>query len=93
MILKLQLISFFVSFVFGIFFSFFISITYKTFKKSKKFLKFLSSFLVTTSLSIVYFLILKKISSGMFHEYFLFFLLLGCFTENMFSKFANKIKK
>lgn len=98
MILKLQIISLVVSFLYGIFFSFLLNINYKLIYNDNKFIKIIGTFLFVIFNSLLYFLILLKINNGIVHIYCIITLIVGfTFYNSFLSKkihlIANKHKK
>ena len=78
---KLQLLSFFVSFLFGIFFSFTSRFHYNLVFKLKKILRYLLTFLYILDISLFYILIMYYINHGNVHLYFVFLTFLGYYVE------------
>lgn len=74
---KIQLLSFFASFIYGIFF-FYTNITnQKIIKRENAFLKYVITFLYILNIIILYIIIIYKINCGIFHIYFLITLIIG----------------
>ena len=71
------------SLVFGFIFSFFLRFNYKYIVGCKKFLSFILSFLFVLVSSLLYFIILKKINFGIFHQYEILCIVIGFFFENL----------
>ena len=94
MTLKVQIISLFFSFLYGMFFSFLLSLTYKIIYNNNKIIRVLSSFFFIIFNSLFYFYILLKINNGIIHIYLFFSLIIGYITEQfIYNKIALKIKK
>jgi len=84
--LKIQLISLFVSFLFGIFLFFMFRMNYKyLFLVSNK-KKMFFNFIFCLDLSLLYFLILYYLNNGTLHLYFLLSIVLGFLLSYNFTK-------
>ena len=70
MTLYLQIISFVVSFLYGIFLSFLINLNYHFLFGGNPIVKCISNFLFSFDMAMLYFLIMRKINSGRIHPYF-----------------------
>ena len=77
MVLKVQIITLFSSFFFGIFLAFLVNINYKYLFHKKRMIKILSTFFLVFDIAILYFLIFKMLNYATFHPYFLIMLGLG----------------
>ncbi len=87
---KLQLLSFLVSFLFGIFFYFTSLLNYKLIHKHSVLLKYGITFIYSVILSLLYILIMFKVNYGVIHIYFIGMLFLGF----LFAwKYCQKFKK
>ena len=79
---RIQLMSFLVSFLFGIFFSFISRFHYDLVYSLKAFMRYLLSFLFILDISLLYVLLLYYVNHGVLHFYFLCVTFLGYFSEN-----------
>ena len=77
MVLNLQLKSLVISFVYGIILAYLIRINSKYLFTKKVILKIIVSVLFVFDYYLLYFIMLKIISNGMFHIYFIFVLIGG----------------
>lgn len=97
MSLKLQIISFIYSFLYGIFFSFFLDLSTNIIYNEKKYIKVLGTLFIIIFNSFLYFIILMKINNGIIHIYLFFSIILGIlFKKNMIKNiklFDNIFKK
>lgn len=75
--LSIQLKALTISFTYGIILSYLIKIHYNYLFKSKLFYKIIISSLFVFDNCLLYFIILKIISNGMFHIYFIILLIIG----------------
>jgi len=101
---EIQLLSFFVSFLFGILFAFLNEFNNKIITKGKKTFKITTTFLFIINISLLYLLLMYKINEGVIHLYFLLFITLGYIISfpkvkvltksvNKLSNYIKKIKK
>lgn len=74
---NLQLISFLVSFVYGIVFYFLTDLNFKLIKNLKKYQKHLLSFIYTMDMTIIYIIIFYHLNKGYFHIYFIVMVFIG----------------
>lgn len=79
--LRTQLISFFISFIYGIFISYFFIISYKYLFYVRKIYKMLNSFLFNMVNVFLYFKIYLLLNNGIIHIYFI---LITIFTSYIF---------
>ena len=77
MILRIQILSFFVSFLYGIFFGITVEINDRFLYSSYKFFQILFSFVFIVFHTLLYFLLLLKINFGYVHFYFFLCVFLG----------------
>ena len=77
--LDVQLLSFVVSFIYGIFFYILLEINSRFVYSSSFFIKFLGSFIFILFSGLIYFFILMKINNGYIHIYFILCIILGYF--------------
>ncbi len=92
MILKIQIYSIIVSFIYGIFFYVMLSINNRFIIVSFKFFKILLSFLFVLLMSLMYFIILLYINNGYIHMYLFLCIILGYFVCKVFNKKIVKRK-
>ena len=78
---KLQIISLFFSFVFGIAFSILIELNQKIISKNKKFLQIILTFIFIIDVVLLYLICVYKINKGIVHWYFVLMVLSGCILE------------
>ena len=93
---KLQLLSFLVSFLFGIFFYFTSLFNHKMISKQPILIKYIITLLYVLVISLLYVLLMYKVNYGVIHIYFLFILFLGFYCGWLYcKKFRNfcKVKK
>ena len=74
---KIQLLSLFFSFFFGIIFYFTSIMNYFFIKKYKIVIKYIITFIYMIDITLLYILMLYKINNGFVHIYFLFLVLFG----------------
>ncbi len=74
---KIQLISFLVSFLFGIFFFYTNMLNKKIINRQKIHYKYIITFLYIINITLIYIILIYKINKGIFHIYFLIMVLLG----------------
>jgi len=74
---EIQLLSFFISFLFGILFSFLNELNNKIISKGKKGFKIAITFLFVINISLLYLFLMYKVNEGVIHLYFLLFVVLG----------------
>ncbi len=77
MSLHVQILSFAVSFFYGIFFEMFLGVSEKVLYSSKLLVKIIGSFLFVMFHTLLYFIILIKINNGILHIYFFLCIILG----------------
>ncbi|MCI8346345.1 MAG: hypothetical protein HFJ12_00160 [Bacilli bacterium] len=95
--LRIQIISLFFSFVFGIIFSVCTNINYKFLFCKKKLFQIIITIIYVVDASLAYFLIIRKINEGVIHSYFLISVAIGFFIGfvnlgKYINLFKNKIK-
>lgn len=82
------------SFLFGIFFSIMLGLNYKYITGSRKFLSIILTFMFVIVNVLLYFIIMKKINDGIFHQYEVLFIILGFLFENLIYRLVyKKLKK
>lgn len=74
---KMQLISFFISFIFGIFFFFLTEINFKLIKDLKRYLQHILTFIYVLDIIISYIIIFYHLNKGYFHIYFILMVFIG----------------
>ena len=77
MSLNIQIMSFFVSFIYGVLFEILLNFSSRILYSSKLFVKIIGSFLFSLFSSLLYFIILFKINYGVLHIYFFLCIILG----------------
>ena len=87
---EIQLLSFFLSFLFGILFSFLNKLNNEIISKEKKIYKIATTFLFVLNISLLYLFLMYKTNEGIIHIYFLLFVVLGYIIS--FSKVKVLIK-
>jgi len=96
---KIQLITFVISFIYGIFFSILTIFNFKLIKNLKRYIQHFITFIYVLDMIIIYIIVLYKINNGYCHIYFIlmviFGFIIGLFLYNYyFSKInVNKIMK
>ena len=94
---KIQLLSFFVSFLYGIFFFIVNKLNKKIIKSQKTLFQYISSILFVLNIVLLYIIIIYKINNGIFHIYFIITLILGFVfmvkIEKKMTNCVNKMKK
>ena len=91
MLLEKQFQTFIYSFVFGIFFNFMFNLNYRILFSSKKIFKVIVNIVFVAIHTLIYFIFLKIINSGVFHIYFLMFLIIGFLFGNYYFRKLRKI--
>lgn len=86
MSLEVQIQSFIYSFVFGFFFNFIFNLSYKYLFSSGKIIKVLLNVLFVIASSLLYFVFLMIVNSGVLHIYFLLFVVMGFIFGNYYFK-------
>ena len=86
--LKIQIISVFISYLYGIFFSILLNLNSKYIYNTKKIKKILFNFIFVFDNVLLYFIILRYINDGILHYYFILALFLGFLSVN---KVTNRI--
>lgn len=88
----LQLISFLVSFLYGIFFYFLTSLNFHLIKDLKLYLKHILTFIYVIDMTIIYIIIFYHLNKGYFHIYFILMVFVGFFIGFLIYKnFLSKI--
>ena len=88
----LQLISFLVSFLYGIFFYFLTSLNFYLIKDLKLYLKHILTFIYVIDMTIIYIIIFYQLNKGYFHIYFILMVFVGFFIGYLIYKnFLSKI--
>ncbi len=90
---KLQLLSFLVSFLFGIFFYFTSLLNHKIIKKHSIFFKYIITFIYILDISLMYVLLMYKVNYGVIHIYFIGILFLGFYVGWLYCKKFRKFCK
>lgn len=84
--LKIQLLSLFVSFIFGIFLFFMVKLNYKYLFSSFNKKRIFFNFIFSLDFSLLYFLVLYYINDGILHLYFLLLIIFGFLLSYNFTK-------
>ena len=74
---KIQLITFLVSFLYGILFSFLTIFNFKIISNLRRIIKHLITFIYVLDVMVIYIIILYKINHGYFHIYFIMITIIG----------------
>lgn len=74
---KLQLISFLLSFVYGIIFYLLTSLNFKLIEKMRVLYKHIITFIFVLDIAIIYIIIMYHLNKGYFHIYFILMVLIG----------------
>ena len=96
---KLQLISFIISFLYGLIFYILTVINFKLIETSQLYIKHILSFIFVLDMVIIYIILLYYVNKGYFHIYFIITVFIGFFIgyilkENVFSKIdVNRVFK
>lgn len=89
---KLQLISFLVSFIYGIIFYLLTNINFKLIMNFKLITKHIITFIYVLDMIIIYLIIFYHLNNGYFHIYFILMVFIGFFTGYiLYKKFLSKI--
>ena len=83
--LKIQIISVFISYLYGIFFSILLNLNSKYIYNTKKIKKILFNFIFVFDNVLLYFIILRHINDGILRYYFIIALFLGFLSVNKVS--------
>ena len=90
---NLQLISFLVSFFYGILFYFLTELNFKLIKDLKLIIKHLLTFIYVLDMTIIYVIIFYKLNHGYFHIYFIMMVIIGFIAGYLLnSKLLSKIR-
>ena len=73
----MQIISFIISFIYGLIFYFLTVLNFKLIEDLKVYLKHILTFIYTLDMTIIYIIILYKLNKGYFHIYFIMMVFLG----------------
>ena len=90
---KIQLLSFLVSFLFGIFFCFTNYGNKKLIYNKKIIFQYIITFLYMINITLIYIVVLYKVNIGIFHIYFLIMVLLGYLFGLWIMKYVKKYVK
>ncbi len=86
MILETQIYTLLFSFIFGSLFGLLVRINYFFLNHSNKFIKILFTVVFVTIFTLIYFIILEKLNSGIIHIYYFIMLILGFCLEQFIEK-------
>ena len=89
---NLQLVTFLVSFIYGIIFSFITILNFKLINNLKRYIQHIITFIYVIDMTIIYIIILYHINNGYFHIYFILLVIIG-FMLGLFlyKKYYSKI--
>lgn len=73
----MQLLSFFISFIYGIIFYFLTILNFKLINDLKTFLKHILTFIYVLDIIIIYIIVIYHLNNGYFHIYFLIMVFIG----------------
>ena len=89
---SLQLLSFFISFIFGIIFCFITMLNFKLIEKLKKYIQHIITFIYVIDVTIIYIIIMYHLNKGYFHIYFIMMVFVGYLVGVIiYKKFISKI--
>ena len=88
---NIQIISFIVSFIYGVIFYFVTKINFHLIKDLKLYLKHILTFIYTLDMAIIYIIILYHINKGYFHIYFIMLVFLGFIMGYIIDKKLSKL--
>ena len=91
----MQLLTLFISFLYGIFFYYLTCLNFKLIDNIKVIIKHVITFIYVLDIAIIYIIILYKLNKGYFHIYFIGMVFVGFFTgyiirQNILSKIHVK---
>ena len=94
---KIQLLSFFVSFIFGIFFYITNYFNKKLIHKEKILFQYINTILFIINIVLLYIILIYKINQGVFHIYFIFVTVIGyliaLFNLKNVKKYVKSLKR
>ena len=88
---NIQIISFIVSFIYGVIFYFVTKINFYLIKDLKLYLKHILTFIYTLDMAIIYIIILYHLNRGYFHIYFIMLVFLGFIIGYIIDKKLSKL--
>ena len=88
---NIQIISFVVSFIYGLIFYFVTKINFYLIKDLKLYLKHILTFIYTLDMAIIYIIILYHLNKGYFHIYFIMVVFLGFIMGYIIDKKLSKL--
>lgn len=89
---NMQLLSFFVSFIFGIVFCLITILNFKLIKSLKRYVQHLLTFIYVIDMVIIYIILLYHLNKGYFHIYFIALVFIGFFCGFIiYKKLLSKI--
>lgn len=92
MSLSIQIKTILFSIFFGMVFSFLLNINYRMLVKNR-FINVFVTFLFVMVFVLIYFFLLRRINSGIFHHYEIFCIVIGFLLDTLFHSFIEKIMK
>ncbi len=84
---NMQLISFVVSFIFGLSFYFLTYLNFQLIKDLKKIIQHFLTFLYVLDMTFIYIIIFYKLNNGYFHIYFILMVIVGFLTGTLVKKY------
>lgn len=88
----LQLLSFLVSFIYGIIFCLITLLNFKLIEKLKRYIQHIITFIYVIDMTIIYIIILYNLNKGYFHIYFIMMVFVGYLVGFvLYKKFISKI--
>jgi len=89
---KMQLLSFLISFIFGIFFYLLTILNFKLIENLKRYIQHILTFVYVLDIIIIYIIIFYHINRGYFHVYFILMVFVGFFIGHiLYKKLISKI--
>lgn len=76
---SIQLLTFFISFIYGMLFYFFTIFNFKMIENLKKYIQHIITFIYVIDITIIYTIIIYNVNKGYFHIYFIFSVFIGYF--------------
>lgn len=89
---NMQMLSLFISFIYGIFFYFLTILNFKIINNLRVIIQHVITFIYTLDMTIIYIVILYHLNKGYFHIYFIFMVFLGFIMAlYLYNKILSKI--
>ena len=86
---KMQLISFLISFLYGMLFYYLTFINFNLIKDLKKIFQHILTFIYVLDMTFIYIIIFYKLNNGYFHIYFILTVILGFILSFIMSKYLG----